>query len=110
MHEIDPISALVLRLVCGVQPVQGAADDGAHDPKRNVLASLTHRTHQARQRLALDVVHDEKELTLRGDDVEGGYDVWMADARRKPRLIQEHRYELGIFRELRMKSLDGNRP
>ena len=53
-----------------------------------------------------DVLHDEEELALGRDDVERRHDVRVADARGEPRLVEEHRDELGILRELRVQPLD----
>lgn len=53
---------------------------------------------ERRQRLAVDVLHDENELAPHHDDVECVDDVRMMDTRREPRLVEEHRDELGIER------------
>ena len=37
-----------------------------------------------------------------------GDDVGVTDARREPRLVEEHRDELGVLRELRVQPLDGD--
>ena len=63
----------------------------------NALPLLARRANEARERLALDVVHDEEELALVGDDVERRHDVRVLDARGEARLVEEHRDELGIL-------------
>ena len=47
--------------------------------------------------------------TLGLDDVERRHDVGMAHPRRDAGLIDEHRHEVRVFGELRMKPLDGHR-
>ena len=44
-----------------------------------------------------DVLHDEEELARRRHDVERRDDVRVPDARGEPRLVEEHRDELGIL-------------
>ena len=61
------------------------------------------------ERLAVHVLHDEEELAVRRDDVERRDDVRVADARGEARLVEEHRDELGILRELRVQPLDRDR-
>ena len=69
-----------------------------------------HRAQEARQRLAGHVLHHHEELALGGHDVERRDHVGVADARREPRLVEEHGDELGVLRQGRVQSLDGDRP
>ena len=78
-----------------------AAMRGGH-----VLALLARRAKQLRERLAVDVLHDEEELAVGRDDVDRRDDVRVLDARGEARLVEEHRDELGILGELRMQPLD----
>ena len=57
-----------------------------------------------------DVLHDQEQLRLIDHHVEGRHHVGVADARHQPRLLDEHRLELGIGREVRVEVLDGDHP
>src|SRR5262249_32187373 len=87
--------------VRGVEAVECAGHDGGHDARRDGASAC-----EARERLSLHVIHHEKELTPRGDDVERAHHVRVANSSGKPRLVEEHRDELGIFRVLRVEALD----
>ena len=50
-----------------------------------------------------------KSSPSRGHDVERRHDVGVADARGEARLVEEHRDELGVLRELRVQALDRDR-
>jgi len=68
-----------------------------------------HAAHtEAVQRLALDVREDDKQIGAFREDVERRDDVGVADAGRKTRLVDEHRDEVGIARDVRMDPLDGH--
>ena len=75
----------------------------------NRLLPLAERARKPGDGLARHVVHDEEQLAAGRDDVERRHDVRMADARREPRLVEEHRDELGVGRELRVQALDRDR-
>jgi hypothetical protein len=51
-----------------------------------------------------------KSSSARRHDVEDRDDVSMLDARREPGLVDEHRDELGVLRELPVEALDRDRP
>ena len=110
MDDAERLAALVLRLVRRVQPVQDARHDRARRSRRGMRCAASRDARmQARERLARHVLHDEEELAVRRDDVERRDDVRMPDARREARLVEEHRDELGILRELRVQPLDRDR-
>ena len=52
----------------------------------------------------------EEELVIGRHDVDDGHDVRVANARREPRLLEKHRDELVVARELGVKSLDRDGP
>ena len=110
MNDPERLSVLVGRLVRRVEPVQGARHDRDHDLEGHQLARVQHRAQDADERLALHVVHDEQQLAAVCHDVHDGHHVWAADARGEASLVEEHRHELGIGRELRVELLDGDRP
>ena len=106
MHEAERHASFVDRFVGGMQAVQRFREDGHHDARRQLLLTIPRAPYEARERLAAHVLHDEEKLVLLHHDVERRDDVRVLDARREPRLVQEHRREFGIMRELRVQSLD----
>jgi hypothetical protein len=102
-------SAIARRLVRGVQPRQRAANDGHHDLRRHPLLALHAQAQQARQHLAVHVLHHQQQLLLvDGDDVQRRNDVGVLHARGDAGLVDQHRHEVGIARVLRVQPLDGH--
>ena len=64
------------------------------------------RAGESCDRFAGDVLHDEEELAAGGDDVEGRHHVGVPDPCGEARLVEEHRDELGVRRELCVQPLD----
>src|SRR5262249_11295995 len=60
------------------------------------------------QRLAMHVVHHEEELALLAKHVVCGDHTRVLDPRGQPRLVEEHRDELGVRREILVQTLDGD--
>lgn len=58
----------------------------------------------------MDVLHDQEQLAVLGDHVDGLHHVRMPDARHDARLVQEHRDELGVPGVPLVQSLDGDDP
>ena len=100
------MSALVLGLVRGVQPAQDAGHDAHDDPRRHPLVVSAEAASDLGERLALDVFHDDEQLTPRRDDVDRGDDVRVTDPRGEARLVEKHRDELGIPRVDGVQALD----
>ena len=63
---------------------------------------------EARERIAVHVVEDDEELSVERLDVERLDHVRVVNPRGEPGLVEEHRDELGVFRELRVQLLDGH--
>ena len=110
VDDPERLAVLARRLVRGVEAFDRAEDDRCGDGNGNADAALAQGAEQARERLALHVLHDEKELAFEGDDVERADDVGMTDAGRDARLVEEHRDEVGLLGELGMEPLDGDGP
>ncbi len=108
MDEPERLALLALRVVCGVQALERAGHDAHGVARRNALSALARLAHEARERLARDVLHDEKELAVVGHDIEGGDDVGVADARRERASSRNIATKSGILREVRMEPLDGD--
>jgi hypothetical protein len=109
VHDPERLAALVRRFVRGMKPLEDPHHDRDGDGRRQSGFPLACRADETRQGLARHVIHHEKELAVRRDDVERRDHVRMANASRKAGLVQEHRHELGIGAKLRVKSLDGDR-
>ncbi len=82
-----------------------ADGDGARDR----LLARARDAEERVERLAGDVFHDDEDFVIGLDDVERRDDVRVADARREARLVEEHRDELGVARELGVHPFDGDR-
>jgi hypothetical protein len=109
VHDAERLSAFVRSFVRGVEAVQESDDDRRGDGWRDSPVVAGDGALELPQRLPLHVLHDEEELLVERDDVEGGDDVGVPDAGREAGLVEEHRHELGIARELRMQALDRDR-
>jgi hypothetical protein len=92
-----------------MQAVEHAGHDRERDPRRHELATLRRGLQQARHRLAVHVVHYQEQLAIERNHVENRHHVGVNHPRRKARLVQEHRRELGILGELRVQTLDRHR-
>ncbi len=106
MHDAEGPATRVSGLVCRVKAVQNPGDNGARNLRRDPLAPLAQRPDHPRKRLARDVLHDEKDLVIRRDDVDRRHDVLVTDARDEACLAEKHANPLGILRKLRVKLLD----
>ncbi len=65
---------------------------------------------QLGERQAADVLHDDEQLVVVLDHVQGLNDVRVGDPRREPRLVDEQRLEVVLPGKVRMHALDGDRP
>jgi len=104
------VAPFVARFVRGVKTSEHTDDDGRYHRERGLLAGRGEQTEKAREGLPFDVLHDEQDLALRRDDVECRHDIWVPDACREPRFIEEEGRNLRVPGELRVESLDGYRP
>jgi hypothetical protein len=102
--------ALVAGLVCRVQPGERAAQHRQRHRCGHALAALARQTRERGQRLALHILHHDEQLALARHHVQRGHHVGVPDARREPRLVQEHGHELRVGSELRVHALDGDAP
>ena len=108
MHDAERLARVAGRFVRRVQTVEHARDHGADD-RGGIGASRGSMSRTSRgERLPVHVLHDEQELAWRRDDIERLDHVRMLNAGRDPRLVDEHRDEVGVARELSVESLDGD--
>ncbi len=94
VHEAERLSALVDRLVRGVQAVERIENDREDHPGRQALVAVARAPDEAGERLAAHVLHDQEELLVLHHDVERRDDIRMLDARGEARLVEEHRREV----------------
>ena len=92
-----------------MQTVERLRDDGSAEGDRESFAFQVHELAEMGERIALDVLHDDEELVLFGDDVERRDDVRVTDLRSEARFVEEHRDELGIARVAVVESFDRDR-
>src|SRR4051794_15661062 len=93
-----------------MEPVQDGGYDGGRDLRRDRLLAGGARLNEPRDGLALHVFHDEEELAVRRDDVQGLDDVGVLDPGDEAGLVEEHRDEARVARMVRMEALDGDSP
>jgi len=107
VHHAERDAGVVGDLVGRMQPFEHVCHDPHGDLRRDPSTPVTARAEQARQRLAFDVVHHEKQLVVLRDDVYDRHDVRVSDARGDAGLVEEHRHELGALGEVGVETLDG---
>ena len=108
VDDVQRPPGLAGRLVRGVQPVQHAGDHADRDRRGDARARAPARSDQPRQRLAVDVLHDQQQLAVVDrDHVQRSDHVAVLDPGRQAGLVQEHRHEIRITSELRVQPLDG---
>ena len=110
VDDVERLAVLVLGLVGGEQAHEQVDRDGEGDGHRHDAVARPTDAREPGHRLALDVSSmTRKRLAVESrDHVEHGDDVRVADAGGDARLLEEHRDEVGIVRELRVEALDGD--
>ena len=106
MHDEERTLVVVDELVRGMKPVQEIADDRDDDARRDRRARALGELDQPSDRDALDVLHDDEELAALVRDVERLHHVRVLDPRGEDRLVEEHRREGFVLRELLVHALD----
>src|SRR5204863_2803497 len=108
MDHAERRAALVFELVCCMKPGARIGDDPKRDRKWKLFPLTKRDPTQSRERLAVDPLHDEVEDALLLSEIEDLRDVWMTDARCKPRFVEEHLLEARILAEMRLDRLYGD--
>ena len=98
-----PISSVVSCAAC--RPASTWRRDRHRDAHGDVLLVLARGAEEHVQRHAVHVLLHEHDVVGRRDEVEHRYDVPVMDLRRDPRLVHEHRDELGVLGELGQQAL-----
>ena len=106
MNHPQRLSAWTQRVVRCLEPRQHLFDDRQRVRHWETLCRL----HEFGERLAVQVLHDQKELILKRNELENRNDVGVRDARADPRFIHEHLQELGVAREMWMEPFDRHDP
>ena len=110
MHDLERDAAFIARRVGGVQTVENIGDDARGDLERHHPLGLPDVAQELGERGALDVLHDDEELVLVEDDVDGVDHVRMPDAERDTRLVEKHRRDVAVGPELGVETLHGDGP
>ncbi len=109
VHDLEELTGLVTELVRGVQAF--ARVD--HEPRDHPRALVAERGGRARglaehavQRLTHEIRHREVVDALDLAELVHAADVRVVDARRDARLVEEHRREAWVAREVRVDALE----
>ena len=103
VHEAERLAALAPRLVGGVEALRGRRRRRSRATRGGIGAALLAREARRESASGSPCTYSmtRKSSPSLGHDVERGHDVRVADARGEARLVEEHRDELGIAREVR---------
>ena len=110
MDDGERPSVLVDELVGRVEATKDVAEDADDDCRRDVRAARRGELEEPPHGDALDELHDDEELAVCRDDIEGRDDVGMLDPRGEGGLVQEHRRERVVGRQLLVHALHGDQP
>jgi len=110
VDEMERAAGVVHQLVGCMQPFERVD----HDAQRNLGRKWTSLPGQASdqgvQREPVHELHDEKQPLRTALDRERGDDVRVTNARGEPRLVEEHRDEVLLARDVRVHELQGDEP
>jgi len=109
VDDVEGDPDFVRSFVRGMQPVQGATHDACVDCGEDCGLHGTRTPEQAREVVAMDVLHDQEDLSglLQHDHIERHRGVGVLDPSCEARLIEKHGDELGVVRVVGMEVLDG---
>ena len=110
MNDAERCALGARRLVSGVEPGQGVGDDSSGDPDREAIAAPARRSEEGGERDRLDVLEDERELSVRLDDVDDRRDAGVVHAREEARLVAEHLVEGRIDEVVLVHALEDDQP
>ncbi len=106
MHERERAAHVVARTVGVLERAEHRQRDVEADVEVDVFTARRCRADQPRPRRAVDVLHRHVELAVLLAEVEHLDDVRVRQARAYPRLVDEHRDEVGVACVLREDALD----
>ena len=95
MDDVEGSTELIRRLVRGVKSMERATHDACADGGGNSHVHGHRGLEQTRQGLAMDVLHDQKDLLalFKKNHIQRRRDVGVLDARHQSHFIKEHRNE-----------------
>ncbi len=103
MDDLERSPLRVAQLVRREERGREIAHDAQRDGEGQPPTARGEPLSDCVKRAAVDVVHHErKRLT---DDLMDAHDVRVTNARREPRLVEEHGDELGVFGHVRVQPL-----
>ena len=103
VNDAQRVAGVIGQLVRVVQAGQGV-DENAKAQREAELAR-SHAVQHGRQRLAVEVLHRDRQVGSLLDHLVGLNHVRMIEADRQPRLVVKHRHEVGIGGEVGPDSL-----
>lgn len=108
VDDFERLAVRPSRFMGCVEPSEDTDDDRDEDGHGRGVPARSGESKQLGQRHSVQIVHDEKQLAVLRNHVERRHDVRVADARREPRFVDEHRDELRLFGEVRVHAFDGD--
>ena len=108
VHDVERAVEVVTQLVRGVEAHEGIDRDAGQHGRSEVVAPVGRVAAEASQALPFDVFEHQVVTRFALPYVEDGHDVGVMNARREARLVQKHRDEFLLLREVRVEPLDGD--
>ena len=111
VHDPERRAVEIGQLVRVLQAREHAGQDSQPQRQSQLLARPAQQAIQdARQRLAVEVLHRDRQLVVADQHLVGLDDVRVIEAQRQPRLVEEHRDEVRIGRQLGPDALEHRQP
>lgn len=108
MDEGERAAPVVLGLVRRVEAREDVGHHARRNGDRDALAARARFPHEGREREAVDILHDDEELAVAGDEVSRRDHVGVPQARSKPRFVEQEGGKVGIADVLSVEALDGD--
>ena len=100
MDEVERPPVVVARVVGVIEATEDAERDVQRRLERNVLSASRRRAHEPSGRGAVDVLHRHVQLAVVLAEGEHLDDVRVREPGADARLVDEHRDEVGVLRQL----------
>ena len=108
MDDAERLALVVVEHVRGLEPGERVERDAHREARVDGAPDGRELLADVGERRALDVVHDDEGLAVVEAELAHLHDVVVLDRRREARLVDEHREEALVGREVPMRSLDGD--
>ncbi len=109
MHDVSGCATRVLELVSCVEAGARLGHDVRREPRRQVKIAGGSASREARDGLAFEVLHDDEEVFVVLPELVNVDDVRMPHRCGDRGLVEEHRHEARVAREVRVDALDDDR-